>query len=669
MMTSASHPMLPAHLDDRVILPAGVRPRLVVIVDAEEEFDWTAPFSRSNHSVYTIKAQILANHIFERFGIVPTYAVDYPVASQPEGYLPLQEMMQSGRCEIGAQLHTWVTPPFEEDVNEINSFASNLPVELERQKLIALTNVIERNFGRKPKLYRAGRYGAGCHTAALLEELGYEIDCSVLPGGPTVALGPDYSGGTSHLYWLGQKRSILEIPVTVGTLGLVRDFGDTLYGKLISPLGRKFRVPAIMARLGIMERIRLTPEGSTLAESKRLTRQMLEDGHRVFAISYHSPSLVPGHTQYVQNEKDLQTFLGWIEGYLEFFFGELRGEAATPGSIREWAMSYAPPRKPVMANEMHELRELDIKTPPRVSVVIPAHNSAATLGRALDSVLGQTLPPLETIVVDDCSSDDTVALAQTYAQHGVRVVALTERSGAAGARNAGIVAAAGDYIAFLDSDDEWLPEKMARQMPLLESNARVTFVSCCSNLFAPDGRDLGDTYRGHRPTTGIEAWKALLDTNFVATPTVVARREKLLSLGNFDRSLKIGEDQDMWIRLALAGELGFVHESLVRVHQRVKSLSNWELGDQLRYTLPMIERHVAALADRLTHGEVRAIRGERIGRMGRVAYATDQRFTGLKMILQSMLLGNKPLESVYYLANASPPVVWLKRRLRGEGSR
>ncbi len=128
-----------------------------------------------------------------------------------------------------------------------------------------------------------------------------------------------------------------------------------------------------------------------------------------------------------------------------------------------------------------------------------------------------------------------------------------------------------------------------------------------------------------------------------------------MSLGCFDRTLKIGEDQDMWIRLALAGDVGFVPESLVRVHERENSLSNWDLEEQLQYTLPMIERHVHALSERLTKAEIRKIHGERIGRLGRVAYARGERIMGMRMVMEAMFLGYRPVENLYYLMNASPP--------------
>jgi hypothetical protein len=120
----------------------------------------------------------------------------------------------------------------------------------------------------------------------------------------------------------------------------------------------------------------------------------------------------------------------------------------------------------------------------------------------------------------------------------------------------------------------------------------------------------------------------------------------------------------MWIRLALVGDVGFEPESLVKVHERENSLSNWNLDEQLLYTLPMIEKHVAALSRRLTRAEVRNIRGERLGRLGRVAYTRGQRLKGARMMLEATLLGHRPFENLYYLMTASPPANGLKTLIR-----
>ena len=103
------------------------KPVLCVAVDAEEEFDWRAPFSRRNISVKSISHQYLAQEIFARYGVTPTYLVDYPVATNPTSVKVLRKLLDAGQCEIGAQLHPWVNPPHEEEVTVRNSFPANLP--------------------------------------------------------------------------------------------------------------------------------------------------------------------------------------------------------------------------------------------------------------------------------------------------------------------------------------------------------------------------------------------------------------------------------------------------------------------------------------------------------------------------------------------------------------
>lgn len=128
-------------------------------------------------------------------------------------------------------------------------------------------------------------------------------------------------------------------------------------------------------------------------------------------------------------------------------------------------------------------------TPPTVTVVIPTFNRAGALGACLDSVLGQTQPPLEVVVVDDGSDDETEAVVRRYPEDVVRYHRLARRSGAQAARNEGVRIARGDWIAFQDSDDEWLPDKLERQIELLatvgfDSHA---FVHGQALRMAPDG--------------------------------------------------------------------------------------------------------------------------------------------------------------------------------------
>ncbi len=316
-------------------------PLLLVVVDTEAEFDWSGPLSRSAMSVHSVRAQLRCHDIFGRYGIRPIYVVDYAVASQPEGYQPLRELHQSGHCEIGAHLQPWANPPYEEDIGKRqNSYVGNLPAPLEREKLARLTEVIEANFGQRPRLYRAGRFGVGPATAATLVELGYQYDTSVVPytdfrdDG-----GPDFSRCGIHPYWCGPGNRLLEIPLTVGYTGMLADLGPRLYPRIAHEPQRRWHIPGILAHLKLLERVRLTPEGITFPEHRRLTRSLLGRGCRVFSFTYHSPSLEPGNTPYVRTQKDLDVFLDTIERYFDYFFGEVGGRAADLADVRRLALA------------------------------------------------------------------------------------------------------------------------------------------------------------------------------------------------------------------------------------------------------------------------------------------------------------------------------------------
>ena len=310
-------------------------PKLVVIVDTEEEFDWSAPFSRDTTAVTHIKAQEPAQQIFARFGLTPAYVVDYPVASQEAGFRPLREWLEAGRCEIGAHLHPWVNPPFEETVSRRNSYAGNLPPALEREKLRILTETIAANFGRRPTLFRAGRYGIGAATGGILEEMGYLVDSSIVPRTDfRDDEGPDFTEFNRRPFWFGTTNRILELPLTGAWCGELRHRGRQIEPMRNSSLGRRIHLSGILARLGLFERIRLTPEGIDLPALKRLTKTLLQAGTRCFGLSYHSPSLVPGHTPYVRDGGELAEFLRRIEAYCEFFFTECGGTPSTPDELR-----------------------------------------------------------------------------------------------------------------------------------------------------------------------------------------------------------------------------------------------------------------------------------------------------------------------------------------------
>ena len=323
-------------------LPPQTRPILAVVIHTEEEFDWAKPHDRNATGVEHMRHIGRAQSVFDEFGIVPNYVVDYPIASQAIAIAPLRDFADSGRALIGAHLHPWVSPPHDEEVNARNSYPGNLPRALEAEKLRRLTDRIEASFGSRPRTYLAGRYGFGPNTAGILEELGYQVDIS-----PAVPIdfssdgGPDYSGYTSDPFWFGAR--LLGLPGTGGYVGRLRTGGTALYRQVTRPLMRRAKLAGLVARLGLLERIRLSPEDYSEPEMRRLTRTLLDDGKRVFVFSFHSPSIMPGGTPYVRNEADLDHFLDKCRRFFHFFFGEVDGVAMTPIGVRDALNALAPP--------------------------------------------------------------------------------------------------------------------------------------------------------------------------------------------------------------------------------------------------------------------------------------------------------------------------------------
>ena len=314
---------------------ADERPRLIVVIDTEEEGGWGGSYSRDRTEVKAMRESVLAQRIFNEFGVKPHWVIDYPVASQPEGYEPLRQFLAEGTCEVGAHIHPWVNPPYDEQVSKYTSFAGNLAYRLERAKIAELARVIEQNLGVRPRVFKAGRYGAGPNTPEILRELGFEVDLSGDPGfNYAHEGGPDYRFMTADTYWIGADRQLLGIPCTGGYLGRFHKL-VSLYDFARKPLMQKLKLQAIMTRLGIIDRQRLSPETYTSAEHRQLTKCLWERGVRVFCLSFHSPTLMVGGSPYVRSEADLKAFLGSIRRYLEFFLGEFGGVATTAVEIRE----------------------------------------------------------------------------------------------------------------------------------------------------------------------------------------------------------------------------------------------------------------------------------------------------------------------------------------------
>lgn len=317
-------------------------PTLTVVIDTEEEFDWSAPFDPLSRSVANIAEMPLAQSIFDRHSVVPAYVIDHPVVSSEAAVSVLREIEAEGRCEIGAHLHPWVNSPESEHRGNRFSYPGNLPRSMEFQKLKTLTDLITAQFSHSPIIYKAGRYGVGPATEEILCELGYKIDVSVVPFTDfSRGFGPDFSEFDTSPFLT--HRGIIELPLTVGFAGSLWHVGRPAYA-LLNAMSA-VRAPGIASRLGLLERIRLSPEGHTLEEMKRLTRALLARGERLFMMTCHSSSFLPGGSPYAPNAPARDALLERIAAYIEFFFETCHGRAMKVSSVASSLLSESDQRR------------------------------------------------------------------------------------------------------------------------------------------------------------------------------------------------------------------------------------------------------------------------------------------------------------------------------------
>lgn len=303
---------------------------------------------------------------------------------------------------------------------------------------------------------------------------------------------------------------------------------------------------------------------------------------------------------------------------------------------------------------------------PLVTVLIPAYNAAGTIERALESALSQSYEPKEVVVVNDASPDETPVIVERYADRNVRLINLERNIGECGAMNAGIQAAAGEYVAFLDADDEWHESKLEKQLAILRQDPDLIFVTSDGDFVKHDGEKVSTVYDGATPVAGPEAWKMLLENNFVAKPCVVAQRAALLECNGFDQTLRLAGDQDMWIRLAAMGPIAVVLESLVNIYLARTSLTQSNLRNELTYLLPMIEGHVNNLSHRLTSAEKRQILVHRWYEVGRSLCEDGAWWEGTRFLWRSVCAAYRVRICLHVIMTNSPPARRLKKLIGRE---
>jgi len=229
---------------------------------------------------------------------------------------------------------------------------------------------------------------------------------------------------------------------------------------------------------------------------------------------------------------------------------------------------------------------------PKISVIIPTYNRAHLIGRAIKSVLNQTYQDFEVIVVDDGSTDNTQEIIKKFQEQdkGVRNIRHEKNNGSAAARNSGIKAAKGEYIAFQDSDDEWLPEKLYKHMMIFKKVEKKIGVVYSGFWKIRNGKKL------YIPSPHVfqkegNIHKELLKGNFIGMPASVVRKECFTKIGNFDIKIPHLEDWELWIRISKYYEFKYIPEPLMISYYIQGSVNEKSILEGIRVLDFIIKKH------------------------------------------------------------------------------
>ena len=232
---------------------------------------------------------------------------------------------------------------------------------------------------------------------------------------------------------------------------------------------------------------------------------------------------------------------------------------------------------------------------PKVTVLLPVYGGEKYVAAAVESVLGQTFSDFELLAVDDCGPRASIEVLERFGDPRIRIVRNAENLGQVRSLNVGLAAARGEYVARLDQDDLCLPERLERQVAVLDAEPEAALVGSWLHRIDSNGRRVS-TLRG-RIRDRAELVFLLLTNRFpVAHPTATFRCEVALELGGYDPAFRFSEDQDLWRRFALARHGARVVEEplvLYRVHETMQSLRNWD--EQQSNNLRSLDGFVAAL--------------------------------------------------------------------------
>ncbi|NPA54191.1 MAG: glycosyltransferase family 2 protein [Aquificae bacterium] len=267
---------------------------------------------------------------------------------------------------------------------------------------------------------------------------------------------------------------------------------------------------------------------------------------------------------------------------------------------------------------------------PKVSVVLPTYNRAAYLDRAIRSVLNQSYSDFELIVVDDASKDNTEEVVKSFKDDRIVYIRNPKNLGGAGARNVGIKRAKGEFIAFQDSDDEWLPEKLKIQMDVFEKAEPDVAVVYTAFIRKYGDREVLIPSPNIKKTEGNIYKELLYHVNFVNTPTAVVRKKAIEDVGYFDERFPRLQDWDLFLRLAKKYKFKFIKKPLMISYDTPGNISS-DIYALIKALRLLVGKH---------YDEIRKdkkIMSRFYQRIGEALFASGQQKEAKKFLLKALI--------------------------------
>lgn len=283
-----------------------------------------------------------------------------------------------------------------------------------------------------------------------------------------------------------------------------------------------------------------------------------------------------------------------------------------------------------------------------ISVVIPTHNRLLLLKRAVNSVRNQTFINVEIIIVDDGSTDNTQEVFGATEERGFKYIRVDPPKGGNYARNIGIANASGEFIAFLDDDDEWLPTKLEKQLALFEMDVSVGLVY--TGVEVLHAANSASYYI--KPKLKGDLAKSILTYNYIGTTSSVMVRKSIFEdTGEFDINMPQLQDYDLWIRVCQTCKIDFVPESLVKyyIHDNASQVTSSLSKNQ--DAINIIDKKYAKLIDKLSAGEKKKRFCQRYNAMGKRLLSNGERASSRRYFFQSFRTYPNTISIKFYIAS------------------